>query len=97
MPDAPRHHSTHEPHPWAEMSADQVLDALVYELYGRVSALGGQVDRLSTGAFEDDELADLLSQIRERVDDLSRVVVMLKRYNTEHRPAAPHRGDAAST
>lgn len=91
---APFSHKTHEPHPWAEMTAEQALDALVYELYGPVSALGGQVDRLSTGAFEDEELSDLLAQIRDRVDDLSRVVVNLKRYNDDHRPAERERGGA---
>jgi hypothetical protein len=66
------------------MTPEQVLEALVYELYEPVSALGSQVDRLSTGAFADEELGDLLAQIRDRVDDLSRVVVILKRYNDEH-------------
>ena len=77
--------SAHEPHPWAGKSANDVLDALVYELYAPVSALGGQVDRLSTGAFADEELGTLLEQIRDKVDQLSRVVVTLKRYNDEHR------------
>jgi hypothetical protein len=90
------HHAAHEPHPWAEMTAEEVLDALVYELYGPVSALGGQVDRLSTGAFEDDELGTMLEQIRDRIDDLSRVVVILKRYNDEHRPVARERGAEGS-
>lgn len=75
----------HDPHPWSEMSPNQVLDTLVYELYGPLSALGSEVDRLSTGAFEDDDLVDLLAQIREHVNVLSRVVVTLKRYNSEHR------------
>ncbi|MFO7169037.1 MAG: hypothetical protein DIU80_013530 [Chloroflexota bacterium] len=79
------HRASHEPHPWAEMTPEQVLDALVYELYGPISALGAQVNRLTTGAFEDDELGDMLAQLRERVDELSRVVVVLKRYNDEHR------------
>jgi hypothetical protein len=90
MPDVTQHH---EPHPWAEMTSDEVLDALVYELYGPVSALGGEVDRLSTGAFADDELGELLAQIRERVDDLSRLVVQLKRYNSEHRSSIGPRGE----
>ncbi|HWQ12784.1 MAG TPA: hypothetical protein VNL77_08290 [Roseiflexaceae bacterium] len=91
MPDVPPHR---EPHPWAEMSSDEVLDVLVYELYGPVSALGSEVDRLSTGAFEDDELGELLAQIRARVDDLSRLVVQLKRYNSEHRMGGTGRANS---
>ncbi len=87
MPDT----HAHEPHPWSEMTPDQVLDTLVYELYGPVSALGNEIDRLSTGAFEDEELTDLLAQIREGVNSLSRLVVMLKRYTTDRHDAA--RGD----
>ena len=85
MPDAHLHHTGHEPHPWIEMSPDQVLETLVYELYAPVSALGNEVDRLSTGAFEDEELIALLDQMREGVDHLSRLVVQLKRYTAERR------------
>jgi hypothetical protein len=78
------HHThSHEPHPWAEMTPEEALDAVLRDLYAPVSALGAQVDRLSTGAFADEELGALLEQIRERVDDLGRVVVTLKRYRDE--------------
>src|SRR5262245_58959714 len=89
MPDAHLHHTSHEPHPWIEMSPDQVLETLVYELYGPVSALGNEVDRLSTGAFEDEDLPELLDQIRESVNMLSRLVVMLKRYSADRQSAPP--------
>ena len=85
--EAPAHTPT-EPHPWADMTPDQVLDMLVYELYTPVSALGSEVDRLSTGAFEDDELGLLLAQIREAVNALSRLVVTLKLYTVDRRGAA---------
>jgi hypothetical protein len=75
--------ASHEPHPWADKTPDDVLRALVYELYTPVSALGQEIDRLSTGAFEDDELITLLAQMREGVDHLSRLVVLLKRYAAE--------------
>jgi signal transduction histidine kinase len=78
--------ASHEPHPWADKTPDDVLQALVHELYSPVSALGGEIDRLATGAFEDDELTTLLGQMREGVDHLSRLVVLLKRYTAE-RPA----------
>jgi hypothetical protein len=89
MPDSHASHAAHEPHPWAEMTPDEVLDALVYELYTPVSALGNEVDRLSTGAFEDEELMRLLEQMREGVNHLSKLVVMLKRYTAERHNAAP--------
>jgi len=76
--------ASHEPHPWADKTPDDVLRALVYELYPPVSALGEEMDRLSTGAFEDEELNALLAQMREGVDHLSRLVVLLKRYTAEH-------------
>ena len=74
---------SHEPHPWADKTPDDVLQALVYELYAPVSALGNEVDRLSTGAFEDEELIALLDQMREGVNHLSKLVVLLKRYTAE--------------
>lgn len=74
------HPPGHEPHPWADLAPEAVIDKLVYELYGPVSALGAEVNRLSSGAFEDDELSELLDRIAESVNDLSRLVVILKRY-----------------
>lgn len=74
-----------EPHPWAGMTPDEVLSTLVYDLYGPVSALGGEVDRLSSGAFEDDELLTLIGQMREAINQLSRLVVTLKRYTSDPR------------
>ena len=75
--------ASHEPHPWADKTPDDVLRALVYELYTPVSALGEEMDRLSTGAFEDEDLTELLDQMREGVNHLSRLVVLLKRYAVE--------------
>jgi hypothetical protein len=80
--------ASHEPHPWADKTPDEVLRALVYELYAPVSALGEEMNRLSTGAFEDEELTALLAQLREGIDHLSRLVVLLKRYTTERREPA---------
>ena len=80
--------ASHEPHPWADKTPDDVLRALVYELYTPVSALGDQIDRLSTGAFEDEELTALLDQMREGVDHLSRLVVLIKRYAAEREEQA---------
>ncbi len=86
MSDAPANSA--EPHPWAELSPEAVLEKVVYELYGPVSALGGEVDRLHTGSFEDDELMELIGQMRDAVSHLGRLVVLLKRYTKEH-PSVP--------
>ena len=73
-----------QPHP----EAIERFNALVHELYPPVSALGDEIDRLSTGAFEDEELTALLAQMRAGVDHLSRLVVLLKGYAAE-RGAVP--------
>jgi hypothetical protein len=85
MPDI---HATNESQPWDGKTADEVLELLVRELYGPVSALGDEIDRLSTGAFEDDDLPALLEQMREGVNHLSRLVVALKRYTAYRRNPA---------
>jgi hypothetical protein len=82
--------AAHEPHPWLDLTPGEVLDRLVHELYAPVSALGSEVDRLASGAFEDDDLLPLLDQIRENVNALGRLVVTLKRYTSErHSDPAP--------
>jgi len=75
--------AAHEPHPWVELTPNQVLDKLVHEIYAPVSALGSEVDRLASGSFEDDDLLELIGQIRENVNALGRLVVTLKRYTSE--------------
>ena len=82
-------HAAHEPHPWLDLTPDQVLDRLVHDLYAPVSALGSEVDRLASGAFEDDDLLALLDQIRENVNALGRLVVTLKRYSLERHSDTP--------
>ncbi|MEN9934472.1 MAG: hypothetical protein RLZZ387_1051 [Chloroflexota bacterium] len=83
MTQTQRYTPSHEPHPWTELTPEQVLDEVVHDLYSPLSALSSEVDRLSTGAFADDDLGVLLAQIRDRIDDLSRVVVAVKRYQAE--------------
>lgn len=72
-----------EPHPWADLSSDKVLDILAYELYGPISVLGNEVDRLSNGTFKDEELPELIEQLQESINQLSKIVVTLKRYTKE--------------
>jgi hypothetical protein len=80
----PNTSSANEPHSWDDKTPEEVLEALVYELYPPVSALGDEIDRLVTGAFADEELIMLLEQLRAGVNQLSRIVVALKRYTAEH-------------
>lgn len=75
------------PHPWDNLSPDEVLQKLVYELYAPVSALGSEVDRLATGAFEDEELLVLIGQMREGINHLSLVIVALKQYTKAQQDA----------
>jgi|GEM_PF-1315372 len=104
MSDALPLHSPHEPQSWNDLAPDQALERLVHELYPQVSALGDEVDRLSTGAFEDEELLGLIDQIREAVNGLSRLVVTLNQYTSERRsepaarpPETPPDRDSSST
>jgi hypothetical protein len=86
----PNTSSANEPHSWDDKTPEEVLEALMYELYPPVSALGDQIDRLVTGAFADEELTMLLEQLRVGVNQLSRIVVALKRYTGERQaPGEP--------
>ncbi|HEY3229031.1 MAG TPA: hypothetical protein VGJ87_07405 [Roseiflexaceae bacterium] len=80
MSDEPHPHAAYEPHPWIDLRPDEILDRVIHDLYTPVSALGGEIDRLASGAFEDDELLGLLAQIRENINLLGRLVVTLKQY-----------------
>ena len=85
----PESHGSYEANSWELKTPDEVLETLVRELYAPVSALGDEIDRLATGAFEDDELPALLEQMREGVNHLSRLVVALKRYTADRRGPNP--------
>ncbi|NJM05470.1 hypothetical protein HC891_03540 [Candidatus Gracilibacteria bacterium] len=78
---------------WENMTPEQVLSALVYELYNPVSLLGSQLKRLTE---DDDPLTEeeyevIFSQMHAAVNQLSRTVVSLKRYSQDH-PAAGNQG-----
>lgn len=77
------HHQAFDSHPWAELTAAQALALLLHELYAPVSALGDQVSRLTTDSLDDHERAVIIGHMRARIDDLSRLVVLLKRYLDE--------------
>jgi hypothetical protein len=73
------HHAS-DSHPWAELTAPQTLSLLLRDLYAPVSALGDQVSRLANETLDDGERAEIIGHMRARIDDLSRLVVLLKRY-----------------
>ncbi len=77
------HHRASDSHPWAELTAAQALALLLHELYTPVSALGDQVSRLASDSLDDLERAVIIGHMRARIDDLSRLVVLLKRYLDE--------------
>lgn len=76
----------HDTHLWEGMAPNQVLAALVHDLYGPVSLLGRHINRL-TG--EDDPLTEeeyetIFEQMDGAVRQLSKMVVNLKRYAQDH-------------
>lgn len=77
------HHQAFDSHPWAELTAAQALSLLLHELYTPVSALGDQVSRLAADPLDESERAVIIGHMRARIDDLSRLVVLLKRYLDE--------------
>ncbi|MCS6839736.1 MAG: hypothetical protein NZ699_04600 [Roseiflexus sp.] len=74
------HHHTSDSHPWAELTAPQMLSLVLRELYAPVSALGDQVNRLANETLDDGERSEIIGHMRARIDDLGRLVVLLKRY-----------------
>lgn len=82
--------SRQDPHTWEHLTPDQVLAALVYELYNPVSLLGSQLKRLTD---DDDPLTEedyeaIFDQMHGAVRQLSKTVVYLKRYSQERSQAA---------
>jgi hypothetical protein len=68
------------------MTPEQVLSALVYELYNPVSLLGSQLKRLTEDEdpLTEEEYEVIFAHMHAAVNHLSRTVVNLKRYTQEH-------------
>lgn len=68
---------------WDGLAPQQVLDALVYELYSPVSMLGSQLKRLTDDddPISEEEYEEIFEQMHNAVRQLSKTVVNLKRYN----------------
>lgn len=71
---------------WDDLPPDQVLRALVYELYSPVSLLGSQLKRLTEDEdpLTEDDYDEIFAQMDAAVRHLSKIVVSLKRYSKDH-------------
>lgn len=74
-------------HHWAQLSPDQVIDLLVYELYSPVSNLGTQLKRLTDDddPISEEEYEAIFAHMHNAVRQLSKTVVQLKRYSEEQK------------
>jgi polyphosphate kinase len=80
-------HARPDSHNWDKLAPEQVIEALVYELYHPVSILGSQLKRLTD---DDDPLSEedyeaIFEQMHSAVRQLSKTVVQLKRYSAEQK------------
>ncbi len=68
---------------WEGLAPNQVLDALVYELYNPVSVLGSQLKRLTDDEdpISEEDYEAIFAQMHNAVRQLSKTVVNLKRYS----------------
>lgn len=75
--------SRHDNQHWDELAPNQVIDALVYELYNPVSMLGSQLKRLTDDddPISEEEYEEIFAQMHNAVRQLSKTVVNLKRYS----------------
>jgi len=82
-------------HAWEHLPPDQVLVALVYELYTPVSLLNSDLQRLTEDEDEltEEEAERIFEQMHSAVRQLSKTVYQLKRY-TQERARTPD-GEAA--
>lgn len=72
-------------HAWESLTPDQVLTALVYELYSPVSLLGSHLKRLidDDDPLTEDDYEAIFEQMHGAVRQLSKTVVNLKRYTQD--------------
>ncbi|MCG8349796.1 MAG: hypothetical protein MI924_18685 [Chloroflexales bacterium] len=80
----------HDSHAWANLTPDQILTTLAYELYNPVSLLGNQLKRLTDDEdpITEDDYEAIFEQMHAAVRQLSKTVVNLKLY-TQDRSQAP--------
>jgi hypothetical protein len=80
-------HHRHDHQQWEELSPEQLLDLLVYELYTPVSTLGSQIQRLTEDddPLSEDDYDAIFEQMHNAVRQLSKTVVHLKRYTEDRK------------
>ena len=78
--------SRHDSHDWEQLPPEQVLAALVYELYTPVSLLNSDLQRLTEDEDEltEEEAETIFEQMHSAVRQLSKTVYQLKRYTQQH-------------
>lgn len=81
------HTARHDHQSWENLSPDEVLEALIRELYNPVSLLGSQIKRLvdDDDPMTEDEYEASFAQMDIAVRQLSRTIVSLKRYTQERK------------
>jgi K+-sensing histidine kinase KdpD len=74
-----------ETHAWEHLPPEQVLAALVYELYTPVSLLNSDLQRLTEDEDEltEEEAEQLFEEMHSAVRQLSKTVYQLKRYTQQ--------------
>jgi uncharacterized protein YecA (UPF0149 family) len=81
------HTARHDHQSWENLSPEDVLEALIRELYNPVSLLGSQIKRLvdDEDPMTEDEYEASFAQMDTAVRQLSRTIVSLKRYTQERK------------
>jgi acyl carrier protein phosphodiesterase len=81
------HTARYDHQSWENLSPDEVLEALIRELYNPVSLLGSQIKRLvdDEDPMTEDEYEASFAQMDTAVRQLSRIIVNLKRYTQERK------------
>ncbi len=79
------HTARRDVHAWDALSPEQVLAALVYELYNPVSLLGDRLKRLTQDEdpLTEEEYDEIFEQMHSAVRQLSKTVVNLRRYTQD--------------
>lgn len=72
---------------WENLTPEQILDLLVYELYSPVSILGSQLKRVTDDddPLSEDDYEAIFEQMHNAVRQLSKTVVHLKRYSEDRK------------
>jgi hypothetical protein len=85
MSEQPRPDTQH----WDQLTPDQVIELLVYELYSPVSIIGSQLKRLTEDEdpLSEDDYDASFEQMHNAVRQLSKTVVHLKRYSEQRKRA----------